>query len=182
VATKKPSVRVNLTEVKVLQESLRKMASTKYHIQVGVFGAKTMRKEANGLTNAEIGFTHEMGSAERHIPRRSFLWDTFAHHGEKLMAALKPAAKQFFAKGKIDEYLKLCGTESIKLVQEAFFTSGWGAWPPLAYATLLQKLRGPLWKRRQLAAEVLYEGAQHDKALIRSGQLWQAIDARVAHG
>jgi hypothetical protein len=180
---KKPSVRVNLTEVKVLQTSLRKMASTKYHIQVGVFGAKTMRRDTKGLTNAEVGFAHEMGSTARKIPRRSFLWDTFAHHGDRLMAALKPASKQFFVKRKIDEYLKLCGIESIKLVQEAFFTSGWGAWAPDAYSTIMRKLTGSLSRRRMEAHKAAFGGHLGiDKPLIDTGQLWQSIDARVTHG
>lgn len=181
MANKKGGVRVNLTELKVMQSALKKMTDDKYRIQVGVFGEKAARKNADaGVTNAEVGYVHEMGSVTRHIPRRSFLWDTFSHQGAKLMAAIKPDTVKFFKAGQVDHYLKQCGIAAESLVREAFFTSGWGSWAPLAYSTLLGKLRGSLAKRRQMAAEVLNEGADHSKALIRSGQLWQAIASRTA--
>jgi hypothetical protein len=95
------------------------------------------------------------------------------------MLELKADVDNLFKKGKVDDYLKRVGTASVNLVQEAFQTSGWGSWPPLAYSTLLGKLRGSLARRRQMAAEVMYEGATHSKPLIRTGQLWQAISYRT---
>lgn len=176
---KKPGVRVDLTQLKVMQSSLKKLDDGRYSIQVGVFGEKASRRKG-AATNAEVGFVHEMGSAARGIPRRSFLWDTFTQQAERLMAVLKPQVEALFKKGKVDEYLKQTGVAAENLVREAFFTSGWGAWPPNAYGTVMAKLRGGLERRRQMAAEVLYEGAEHAKPLIRTGQLWQAISSRVA--
>ena len=179
---KKPSVKFNITNLKTMQTALSKMVDGHYSIQVGIFGNKADRrgdKEMEGVTNAEIGLIHEMGSIARGIPRRSFLWDTFKNHGKDLLPKLKKPCDELFKTGKVDEYLKIVGILSVELVQEAFQTSGWGSWPPLAYSTLLGKLRGNLAKRRQMAAEVIHEGATHSKPLIRTGQLWQAISFRT---
>lgn len=178
---KKPERRFDMTGLKVMQSALKKMTDGKYIVQVGVFGDKSMRKdEDSGLTNAEIGLIQEMGSVARNIPRRSFLWDTFINHGKDLLPVLKQPVETLLKTGKIEEYLKIAGVAATNLVVEAFQTSGWGAWPANSYRTLLGKLRGNLARRRQQAAEVMYEGAQHAKPLIKSGQLWQAISARTA--
>jgi len=182
MAKEKPGVKFDQTGLKVMQSALKKMVDNHYVVQVGVFGDKAMRKSAEdkGLTNAEIGLIHEMGSVSRNIPRRSFLWDTFANHGQELMETLKPHVEALFKKGKVELYLKEVGIASTNLVIEAFQTSGWGAWPQNAYSTIMRKLKGSLAKRRQMAAEVLYEGATHTKPLIKTGQLWQAISSRTA--
>lgn len=182
MANKKPGVKINLTGLKVMQTALAKMVDGHYVVQVGVFGDKAMRKSKvdAGMTNAEIGLIQEMGSVARKIPRRSFLWDTFANHGKELMPILKKDVEELLKKGKVEDYLKRVGVAATNLVVEAFQTSGWGTWAPNAYSTLMAKLKGTLAARRQQAAEVLYEGGQHAKPLIRSGQLWQAIAARTA--
>lgn len=179
---KKPEKRFDITGLQVMQSALKKMTEGHYVVQVGVFGNKTGRndQDENGLTNAEIGLIHEMGSVSRNIPRRSFLWDTFANHGKDLLPVLKDPVATLLKTGKIEEYLKVAGVAATNLVVEAFQTSGWGAWPANSYRTLLGKLKGNLAKRRQQAAEVLYEGATHAKPLIHTGQLWQAISARTA--
>lgn len=182
MAKEKPGVKFDLTGLKVMQSALKKMTDNKYVVQVGVFGDKAMRKsaDASGLTNAEVGLIQEMGSVSRKIPRRSFLWDTFINHGKELLPVLKDDVEKLFKNGKVEEYLRRAGVAATNLVVEAFQTSGWGTWPQNAYSTIMGKLRGSLSKRRQMAAEVLYEGATHTKPLIKTGQLWQAISARTA--
>lgn len=179
---KQSEKKFDITGLKVIQASLNQLQDKHYTVQVGVFGDKAARKskEDKGLTNAEVGLIHEMGSVTRNIPRRSFLWDTFALHGDKLMPELKQPLMTLFKTGKVEEYLKIVGIAATNLVVEAFQTSGWGSWPQNAYRTIMGKLRGSIEKRRQMAAEVLYEGADHTKPLIRTGQLWQAISARTA--
>lgn len=181
-SSKKPERRFEMTQLKVIQSALQKMKDGHYVVQVGIFGNKAMRKEQHGggLTNAEVGLIHEMGSVARKIPRRSFLWDTFTGHGKELEPVLKNDVMTLLKTGKVEEYLKRVGVAATNLVVEAFQTSGWGSWPANAYSTLLQKLRGSLAKRRQMAAEVMHEGGQHAKPLIDSGQLWQSISARTA--
>lgn len=178
---KNPERRFDITGLKVMQTALKKMTDGHYTVQVGVFGDKAMRKgdDDKGLTNAEIGLIQEMGSVEKHIPRRSFLWDTFVNHGKDLLPILKTPVETLLKTGKVDEYMKIVGIAATNLVVEAFQTSGWGAWPANAYSTLLGKLKGSLAKRRQMAAEVMYEGATHAKPLIKTGQLWQAISFRT---
>ena len=172
---------MNITELNVIQESLKKMADSNYHIQVGIFGEKSSRStKSQGVTNAEIGFIHEMGSVIRNIPRRSFLWDTFTFHGKMLMNSLKGDVEVLFKRGKVDEYLKRCGIEATNLVIKAFETSGWGRWAPLQSGTIMGKLKGNLYKRKQQTAEVLFEGKKHTKPLVNTGQLWQSITSRIA--
>lgn len=182
MANNKPERRFDITGLKVMQSALKKMTDGHYTVQVGIFGNKAMRKDddGSGLTNAEVGMIQEMGSVEKHIPRRSFLWDTFAFHGKDLLPVLKAPVETLLKTGKVEEYLKIVGVASTNLVVEAFQTSGWGAWPQNAYSTIMQKLKGSLSRRKQMAAEVMFEGATHSKPLIRTGQLWQAISARTA--
>ncbi len=183
MASKKPSAKMDIKGLKVIQTALTKMTDGHYVVQVGIFGSKAARKgdsEMKGMTNAEIGLIHEMGSRSRNIPRRSFLWDTFKDHGKDLLPVLKKDCEELFKSGKVDEYLKRVGIAAVNLVQEAFETSGWGSWAPNSYSTLMGKLKGSLYRRKQMAAEVMFEGATHAKPLIRSGQLWQAIAARTA--
>lgn len=178
---KKPTVKMNITELKVIQTALKKMADGNFHIQVGIFGEKAGRSTASqGVTNAEIGFVHEMGSIARNIPRRSFLWDTFMYRGKKLMNSLKNDCRTLFKTGKVEAYLKRCGIEATNLVVEAFETSGWGRWAPLAYGTVMGKVKGSLVVRKQQAAETIHEGKRHTKPLIDTGQLWQSITSRIA--
>ncbi len=171
----------NITKLETLATSLKKMDDSKYKVQVGIFGEKDARRGAasKGVTNAEIGLIHEMGSVSRNIPRRSFLWDTFTHHGQQLTDSLKPAVKTLLDKGQIDEYLKAVGIACTNLVVEAFHTGGWGAWAPNAYSTIMRKLKGSLVRRKQQAAEVLFEGATHSVPLTDTGALWQSISSRT---
>lgn len=176
---KKSSTSMDITELKVMATALKKIDDDGYRIQVGVFGDKAARKhEAAGMTNAEVGLIHEMGSVSHNIPRRSFLLDTFTNQGERLVKSLAPDAEALFKTGKVDEYLKKAGAACTNLVVEAFMTSGWGAWAPLKYSSLLAKLKGSLKKRKGLLGK-LYTGEARDLPLVDTGQLWQAIAARA---
>lgn len=182
---KKSSVRFEARQLQVLATSLKKLDDGGFRVQVGIFGEKTTRpKDAKpGLTNAEVGFVHEMGSHTRGIPRRSFLLDTFTHQGAKLTAALKPVVDSLFKKGKIDEYLKDVGIACTNLVGEAFDTGGFGAWPQDAYATIMRKLgktKMSTAKRRVEALKAAVGGHLGiNQILVDTAQLKQAISARV---
>jgi hypothetical protein len=160
---KESSVRFNQTGLQVLASGLKKLDDGKFRIQVGLFGDKSARPKDKraGPTNAEIGIVQEMGDVGRHIPRRSFLWDTFTLHGKELEAEVKEKklVARFFETGKVDEYLKLVGVACTNLVVKAFKTGGFGAWKPNAPATIAAK--------------------KSDKPLISTGQLWQAISSRT---
>lgn len=181
---KKPGVKFNIEKLQVIATSLKKMDDAGYRVQVGLFGDKAVRKNAPaGLTNAEVGFVHEMGSVSRKIPRRSFLLDTFTQHGEELEKTLKPQVESLFKTGKIEEYLKQVGIACTNLVIEAFDTGGWGAWPQNAYATILRKLSGTKMTRTTRRMEALKSAVGGhlgiNKPLIDTGQLWQAITSRT---
>ena len=176
--TKKSGVKMDIKKLEVIQSTLKKLDDENFHIQIGVFGEKGSRKKTE-ITNAEIGFVHEMGSVSRNIPRRSFLWDTFIHKGDKLMIMLKGDVETLFKKGKVDLYLKRVGIACTNLVGEAFDTGGWGRWAPLKYASIMGKVKGSLVKRKKQAAEVMLEGAGHTKPLMDTIQLKRSISSRV---
>jgi len=175
---KKSSAKFNIKGLQVIQESLKKMEDGGYHIQVGIFGSKTGRRKGE-VTNAEVGFVHEMGSVTRGIPRRSFLWATFADHGAELMKSIEPGTMKLFKEGKVSEYLKLAAKAAENLVQKAFDTGGFGAWAPLKYETLLGKLKGSLKKRMHQAREQEIAGTQHSQILVNTAQLRRAVASRV---
>ena len=178
---KQSKVVFDQTGLKVIQEALKKMSDGGYHIQIGIFGGKTSRKNGE-MTNAEIGFVHEMGSISRNVPRRSFLWDTLSTKGKEIMESLKPATETLFKTGKINEYLEVVGHACTNMVDEAFATGGFGKWAPLSYGTLMRKAKGNDFKRMQQVAQDLYEGGNNIAILIKSGQLRRAISYRVVGG
>jgi len=178
---KKSQVRFNLSGLQVLQTSLRKLTDSGDHVQVGIFGDKTTRKKG-GITNAEVGFIHEMGSVTRNIPRRSFLWDTLNEHGNELMTALKADALTLFKSGKTPQFLHRVGGEAENLVQMAFDTGGFGKWALLSYKTLMRKAKGGFLRRAQQAAEDIYEGGHNVAMLVKTGQLRRAVASRVVKG
>jgi phage gpG-like protein len=189
---KEPKNRVvrDLGGVYDLGSKLATLVDGHYHIQVGIFGNKDARNEVAtkisksgkrshvkvakttaGVTNAEIGFVHEMGSKTRNIPRRSFLWLTFDRKGPVLEAMLKDIMKGLFNpttagaaqttrdEGKIREGLKKIALQAENLVQMAFQTGGFGWWAPLQPGTI--KAKGS------------------SKPLIDVGQLRRSISSRV---
>jgi hypothetical protein len=150
-----------------LGKTLQTMVDGNFHVQVGIFGDKAMRDpDASGgaysehkpkkshlkpaqpgeMTNAELGFIHEMGSKTRGIPRRSFLWDTLRDCGSVLMEMLAKVTAELFHPGmaaisaggegavvgehKVMQYLKKAGRAAEHLVQLAFQTGGFGRWAP----------------------------------------------------
>lgn len=185
MASKKPSVKFQTTQLQVIASSLKKLDDAKYRIQVGIFGDKASRPmdAQQGMTNAEVGFIHEMGSVTRNIPRRSFLLDTFTLHGQELTQELAPVVQTLFKKGRIDEYLKAASLAATNLVDKAFETGGWGAWPKDSYLTIMRKLRrtsAPMKQRRMDALKAAVGGHLGiDQTLVDSGQMAQAISARV---
>ena len=174
----KSKVEFNTEGLKVMQTALKKAADSNYHLQIGIFGNKTSRKSGE-MTNAEVGFVHEMGSVTRNIPKRSFLWDTFRFHGKELTESLKEATLVLYKMGKVEEYLAVACKAAENMVQKAFDTQGFGQWAPLSYKTLLRKAKGNLFVRMQKAAQDLYEGGHNVAILIKTGQLRRAIASRV---
>jgi len=167
--TVKNRVVKDLTGIYDLGAKLTTLADGHYHIQIGIFGNKDGR-EKGGVTNAEIGFIHEMGAKSGKIPRRSFLWLTFDRKGPVLEIMFKDIMKgildptiaksgQSRDEGKIKAGLKKVGMAAENLVQMAFQTGGFGWWAPLQPGTIAAKGSG--------------------KPLIDTGQLRRSIASRV---
>lgn len=78
---------------------------SKFSLEIGVFTGKTKRKVQVGLTNAELMFIHENGSALNHIPARPVLQMTIDYANKNLL------------KAAIDKCIKICldtgGNESL---------------------------------------------------------------------
>jgi len=159
--TPQERVRTDLVLVGNMAEQFAVMSKGKYHIRVGIFGDKSARyadvqrsswsgrklKDSSSLksagpgelTNAELGFVHEMGSKKVGIPRRSFLQDTFLYEAAALNSTMQPLFLTLFKGGKIDLFLKKAAIACENLVQMAFQTGGFGKWPALKPATIRAK-------------------------------------------
>ena len=86
---------------------------TQYQIQVGVFSAKTKRKETYniGLTNAELMFIHENGSPLHHLPERPVLDMTIKYGQSLLPSTIRKAIDAYSVSGENGakkEFDKLC--------------------------------------------------------------------------
>jgi hypothetical protein len=169
---KKSRVKVDLSGLRQIGADLKTLADGNYRIRVGIFGDKNARWQSfetsagravsathkEGVTNAEIGFIHEMGSHERGIPRRSFLYDTFKNHMGMIAKPLAQGVRDLFKKGKVMEYLHLVGAQALLLVSEAFDTGGFGKWKTHSPETV--KRTGPhrlLWLSGQLHRAVTFK-------------------------
>lgn len=180
---KKMSVKANLDGLLKMGRALKVMADGKYHVRVGIFGAKNSRSSGGTLTNAELGYIHEMGSPKRHIPERSFLRYPLMSHGAQLVAATKDDLVNLFRNGKVDAYLKRVGEAAVSIVKEAFDTAGWGTWPQDAYATILRKLGKTKMSRARRTMEAMKAAigghSGINSPLIDSGQMRHAVTSRV---
>lgn len=58
---------------------------SKFALEIGVFTNKTKRKVTVGMTNAELMFIHENGSALRHLPARPVLQLTIDYANKTLL-------------------------------------------------------------------------------------------------
>lgn len=143
---RKTSVNVKGARVEVDLERLseiRKTLRSPLAARVGILGAKTNRAKSGPMTNAAIGAIHEFGSPSRNIPRRSFLKDTFALQGKKLLG-IKAELWKWFSGGKatperLRQTYAALGHRGEVLVQEAFETGGSGRWATLKPATIRRK-------------------------------------------
>ena len=183
---KKTGLKVNIAPLKALGQALKDLDDGNYHVQIGIFGDKAARRESvalgawaveegksrhiagekkatsGGLTNAELGFIHEMGSKTRDIPRRSFLLDTFKLMPGTLMEMMKADVLTLFKAGKIPLFLKRVGLAAEILVQKAFDTGGFGRWQPIKRGTIARKGSSAI--------------------LIDTGQLRNSIASRAVRG
>ncbi len=126
-------IKANVDGLEDLMRSIKK--AEKWRLRVGILGSKAaaVHDSKSGLTNAEIGTFHEFGTKK--IPARSFLFQPLS---EKLSLTdwRKEAWKDYFIKFKPEDFYKYLTTITLKIVEGAFETGGYGKWKPLTAATL----------------------------------------------
>jgi len=154
-------VRMNLSNLEAIEKSLL----TRLITRVGILGNKANRtaqakgethaaykrrvrkEETHGggtHTNAEIGLIHEKGSLSYHIPRRSFLEMPLVTKSDQLLNVRNSLLEDFLHSGEhsvadLKMTYKKLGIEAENVVQRAFASGGYGAWPPDSASTIRRK-------------------------------------------
>lgn len=94
-------------------------------LKIGVLG---------GGRNATVGAVHEFGAPGRNIPQRSFLRVPLSENLNKELANSQlmgvDELNQVIKTGSMVPWLKKIGVAAEAVVDDAFETSGNGAWPP----------------------------------------------------
>jgi hypothetical protein len=178
---------VKVTKLKdpgAIMKALGRMAENE--VLVGFPEASTQRKEepeeeAQGLTNAALGYIHDNGAPEANIPARPFMVPGIQKATKRIVAiAKKTAAKALEpgedAQGTIDQGLHAMGlvaTASIKGVINS------GIDPPLADSTLRARAaRGRKGAKKELErrAKGLPAGKALAKPLVDTAQMRNAVN------
>lgn len=118
-------------KTKGLDALLKALKNELPRVRVGILG-KGNAREGGGPSNAFIGAMHEFGTTV--LPVRSFLRVPITEHLEKEMKAAgaftKETAVAVIKAGTMVPWLKKIGVLAEGIVQKAFASSGFGAWPP----------------------------------------------------
>jgi len=149
---------------------------------VGVPSDKTTRKdndtEKGPMTNAALAFIHDNGSEAAHIPARPFMRPGVARAQKYIVAALRQGAQAALQGGDPLKYLGMAG---LKTQAEIRAVINEGIAPPLADATLRERLRRRTsikGAKLELAARAAGQSPsiENAKPLIATAQLRNAIN------
>jgi len=149
------TVTTNFTTLRTLQRQLAELKGME--AQVGLFKDTAGRSADKGriADNPSLGFEHEFGNFPNRLPERSFLrMPLFLHLGPTMLTNGLDwlwMLRNFGAR----RMLGRLGVMAEEIIQEAFATRGWGAWPELRPATI----------RRKGSTAILIESAQLRKAV-----------------
>lgn len=149
------TVKLDLTGLRTLRRQLGELEA--HHVEVGLFRATAGRVSDPGRVseNPSLGFIHENGDPKHNIPARSWLKLPMMTQLGPVMLA-KGASWLFLLRTRgAKATLAVLGAIGEDLIQEAFATRGWGAWPSLQPATI----------RRKKSSAILIESAQMRKAV-----------------
>jgi hypothetical protein len=163
------TISVKVDRVKSLQEIVRRMGDKS--VTVGIRGGGERAPVAgesshDGLTNAQIGYINEFGSAVENIPARPFLMPAVTGTSADVKKILDSNSKVIFETldaGMVDAALGKVG-EHVKQTAKKNITKSVGM-KPLSKRTLKER------KER---------GFSGTKPLIESGQLVNSIDYVVS--
>lgn len=151
----KSNMKQDLSKVHAFMEGLEKFKP--HSVQVGIFGDKDSRNDS-GVSNAELGFIHEMGAPTRGIKPRSFLRMPIMHFGKEIYAkALKDTGKLITTASAYVQFLNQIGRSATDVIQQAFETGGFGSWQKNSPATIKRKGSAmPLIDTGQLRRSILW--------------------------
>lgn len=136
--------------------SLSRVARGKY-VVVGVRGARGAEvPEGADLTLAQIAAVNEFGSADGHVPERSFLRSTIDRNKGRYADAMTDMVTRITEGSDIDHELGLLG---VRVAADVVRTINAGVAPPNAPSTIRRK--------------------KSDHTLINHGRLRQSIDSEV---
>tara|TARA_R110000751_G_scaffold299695_4_gene411070 strand:- start:14848 stop:15321 length:474 start_codon:yes stop_codon:yes gene_type:complete len=111
-----------------------------YVIKVGILGNSSARGGDSGLTNAQVGLSHEFGTLDGKTPQRSFLRQPLQLKGKELLNESLAVIKKDIAVDKGNEkILKKIGFAAENVIQGAFETGGYGKWDALSPETIANK-------------------------------------------
>lgn len=160
MANNKSQVKSNLDELNRLIKCLK---DDKF-VRIGIIGSKASQQHDSysRKTNAEIGGYHEFGGTSKNgkeqPPQRSFLWmpltEQLKFDNSEMKELKKVLWKQLFVKKSPNTFYKTLLDKALDVVEEAFYTEGFGQWKPLTYKThkLVDKKKG-LKEGRQILTD-----------------------------
>lgn len=142
------------------------LAANTYKVHVGVLAEKggDATHVDSGMTLIEIAATHEFGSADGHIPERSFIRSTLYVRSQAALAQKIEAAAKLVIDGKLEpkKALELLGTFAASEIKNTITfneADGYGEYPypPLADSTIKAKGSSvPLIDTGQLKNSITY--------------------------
>lgn len=112
--------------------------SSKYVVRVGIFTNKNTRKE-EGVTNADVGLAHELGSPTRHIPIRSWLVMPLRVSQKEIVRKASIGLLDLLAADKMERVMRDFGFACEDSILDAFKSGGFGTWKPLKPSTIKRK-------------------------------------------
>lgn len=147
-------VKLNVVEKdtgwEAFQALVRDIQRSGAHVKVGVLeGVGTgSDKREGGVTNAELAAIHEFGTADGHIPERSFLRSTFNLNMPAYLQNLRTLLTKVLA-GEItvEKVFNVMGAR-ISTDVKKYITTGAGVPPPNAPSTLARKIAKGAWNKR----------------------------------
>ena len=126
---KQTKIDFNLDGLEELQKQVKG-----YKARVGILGSDINRKDANGITNSEIGVIHEFGNDK--VPMRSFLRMPIETHKKEILKSMGGSMiRRAFAQRDYIKMFHLLGQKGRSIVIRAFETGGFGHWPDIAQST-----------------------------------------------
>jgi phage gpG-like protein len=144
---------------KDIAAATRKLAATR--VMVGIPAIKAGRDDGEPINNAELGYIHENGAPEAHIPARPFLMPGINNKVEVITDQLEAAGRAALEGNAIsmNRYLNAAGLVGADAVKRKITT---GPFVPLAESTLAARRRRgrtgtkPLLDTGQLRAAITY--------------------------